>query len=120
MKITKAQLRELIKEELEANVNEGFIASAASGLMSMLPDETRDKVFAVTLAAMFMANKRLGFRKGLTIEKLMKAAISKKIDLVKFVEDWMNKDLEDTALDDKYGDLIVGKSEGGGESQQTN
>ena len=109
MKITKTQLRELIKEELEANVSEGFIASAASRLMSMLPDDTRDKVFAVTLAAMFMANKRLGFRKGLTIEKLMKAAISKKIDLEEFVEDWMNKSLADEDLDAKYGDLIVGK-----------
>ena len=109
MKITKSQLRELIKEELEANVNEGLMARAASGLMSMLGDDTRDKVFAVTLAAMFMANKRPGFREGLTIEKLMKAAISKKIDLEQFVEDWMNKGLKDKYLDAKYGDLIVGK-----------
>ena len=103
---------------MEANVSEGFIASAASRLMSMLSDDTAGKVFAVTLAAMFMANKRLGFRKGLTIEKLMHAAISKKIDLEEFVED--KKSFADEELDAKYGDLIVGKSEGGGESQQTN
>ena len=108
MKTAKTQLKQIIKEELD-NVSEGFMASAASKLMSMLSDDTAGKVFAVTLAAMFVANKRPGFRSGATIEKLMQAAISKKIDLEEFVEDWMSKSLTDEQLDAKYSDLIVGK-----------
>ena len=113
MKITKAQLRELIKEELEANVNEGILASMGSKLMSLLSDETANKVLDIGLGAMLMSHGRRHLPKrwdALTINRLKQATNAGEIDLNEFVTDWMAMGhVDDAEIDAKYGDLIVGK-----------
>ena len=111
MKITKRQLRRIIKEELEASVNEGFMASVGSKLMSMLSDETANKVLDIGLGAMLMSDGRPGLPRrwdALTINMLKQAANRKDIDLNGFVTDWMSKGIDDTEIDARYGDKILG------------
>jgi hypothetical protein len=111
MKITKEQLKQIIKEELETSLDEGFMASVGSKLMSMLSDETANKVLDIALGTMLMSDGRRGLPKrweALTINMIKQAANRKEIDLNGFVKDWMNTDLDHTALDKKYGDKILG------------